>query len=117
MIYWFIFITLEIARNYYMIEVKNTKPVYFQSFILRGWAHLLICIFVFDTQVPADWYPILAFHACSFWLLFDPALNLLRKKPWYYRGKTSGWLDRIPSHIIYWLMKVAALTYCIQYYL
>jgi len=117
MIFWFLFIFLEIFRNWYMIEWAKSKPIYFQSFILRGWAHILICIFVYDVQGPSDWWPILLLHVSSFWLIFDPALNLLRGKKWYYRGTTSGWLDRMPSKVIYWLMKVAALTYVIQWIL
>jgi hypothetical protein len=128
MIYWFIFIALEIARNYYMIVVKKTKPVYFQSFLIRGMAHVFVVGLFYDVTVPSYWpsiyelidldyWPILLFHVTSFWLIFDPLLNLLRGKPWNYRGKTSGWLDRIPSHIIYWLLKVAALTFFIQYLL
>lgn len=128
MIYWFIFIALEIVRNYYMIVVKDKKPVYFQSFILRGWAHISIIVFVYDVTVPSEWlpiykifesdyWPILLFHVTSFWILFDLTLNILRKKPWNYRGKTSGWLDSIPSNIIYWLLKISALTFFIQYLL
>ena len=117
MIFWLLFIALEIGRNWYMIEKLNSKPVYFQSFILRGWAHLLICIFVYDTQDVHDWIPVLLSHVTSFWIIFDPVLNIIRGKKWYYRGATSGWLDRIPSKVVYWLMKVAALTYLIQWFI
>jgi hypothetical protein len=110
---WFLFIAVEIARNYYVIEVRKSKPVYLQSFIFRGWMAIIHGIML--NVDPVSWWPVLAFQMTSFWLVFDLVLNVLRGKPWYYRGETSGWLDRVPSTIIYWLMKAAAFTYMTGY--
>ena len=103
MILWIIFIALEILRNYYLIEVKKSRPIYIQSFIIRGLASIFHGVYL-DVQNMREFTPILAFQVITFWWLFDIGLNLLRRKIWNYRGQNSGWLDPLPDNV-YWILK------------
>lgn len=129
MIYWLLFILLEIGRNYYLIEIKNTKPIYFQSFILRGMAAILTGIFIFESRGTFDniydisqlsywdlfmrWWSVLSFQVASFFTLFSPILNLIRGKKITYRGKDSGWLDSLPVWV-YWFIYIVCLLYTLK---
>jgi len=108
MILWIIYILAEVLIQSYLIDKKNWKPVYFQLFVIRGMAAIVHGIYL-DVS-PETYLPVIVWQVCSFWILFDLGLNIARGKAWYYRGKTSGWLDRIPSGVIYWAGKVIALT-------
>lgn len=119
MIYWFLFIGLEIYRNYFLIEKRRMKPSYLDSFIFRAFFGM-ICLFImyrgFDPlgDYTTIWkaIPIVAFEVSSFYLLFDPILNLLRGKPILYRGKSSGWLDSLSLKLgtpFYILLKIFTL--------
>lgn len=115
MIVWFIFITLEAYRNWHVIEVQKSRPDYLQSFVIRGMAAVLHGIFMGVTE-PSNWYPVLIFQVTSFWILFDPLLNIMRNKPLLYLGDpkkgSSGWLDRLPI-LVYWILKLIALFFLI----
>lgn len=109
MLIWILFIAIEIYRNYYIIEVVESRPDYLQSFIIRGIAAILHGVLVGVTE-PSDWYPILLYQALSFWILFDISLNLVRRKPILYKGETSGYLDRLPLPIYVSLKIVAVIV-------
>jgi len=68
---------------------------YLILFFLRGIAAILHGAFVVDAQ-PGCIVPLFGFYVSSHWLLFDPLLNKIRKKPFDYEGKNSGWLKFIP---------------------
>ena len=124
MIYWFLFIPLEVYRNYFLIEKRKVRPNYLHSFIFRAFFGLLCLIltypYTFDPVVNGlEYWPFVVFECSSFWLLFDPTLNVIRGKPVFYKGKTSCWLDSL-NHIIYWTLKVCALIgliFVTKYYL
>lgn len=116
MIFWLLFISLELYRNYFLIEKKKVKPDYMGSFCYRvffGAVCLIIANPNFDpagdpfTIIQA--LPFFIFQLSSFYLLFDPLLNLLRGKKWNYRGEDSGWLDKLPLWA-YYALKVICLA-------
>jgi hypothetical protein len=116
MIFWFLFIAIEITRNYILIEKLDMRPHYGYSRLIRfgfGAIFLLKAHPEFDpagdvtTIFPAFNYG--CFLASSFYLLFDPALNLLRKKPFWYKGKNSGPLDKL-SKTNYYLLKAGTVV-------
>ena len=113
---WLIFIALEIARNYILIEVLKLRPHYGHSALIRfGFA----VIFLFKrhpefdplgdvtTIFPATTYAL--FQWTSFYLLFDLILNLLRGKPIDYQGKNSRFTDSLDKQM-YYLLKVGAVV-------
>jgi len=110
MIYlWLLFILLDVYRNWYMIEKKKTKPIYLQSFTIRGMAAILHGILM-DVENIDEWTPLLFFQLSSFWVIFDLSLNLLRKKSVFHVGKANlidKYLGTIPE--IYWTLKAIAL--------
>lgn len=104
---WFLFIAAEVWRNYHIIEKNKVVPNYLQSFILRGMASILhgIAVGVVNTK---EYALLIVFQCCSFWIIFDIALNLSRGKSPIHRGK-KGWIAKIPEDG-YWVLKVAALV-------
>lgn len=111
---WLSFIFFEIGRNYFLIEGLEVRPHYGYSAMIR-FAFGAIFLFVrhpeFDplgdvtTIFPAVTYA--CFQWSSFYLLFDPLLNILRGKKFNYQGKNSGTLDRRPQ-AKYYLLKIAS---------
>lgn len=100
MIFWIVFISLELLRNYILIEKRKINPNYLGSFMFRAFFGLVgipLMYPEFDPLGGAFWgaIPAVAFEVSSFYLLFDPILNKLRGKHWLYRGKSSGWLDKL----------------------
>lgn len=111
---WFIYIFLEAYTQYYLIEKRHWRPNYLQLFIIRGMASILVGglvvgvgnlsdyamaqynIEIWMYKQAAAWF---LFASSSFWITFDITLNYLRKRPIDYRGKTSGWLDRMPYRL------------------
>lgn len=107
---WFVFILAETFRNYYIIEVKKLRPDYFQSFVIRSMFAILHCSLVIEEQ--EYWHfttfeiiqyiiPFFIFYLTSFFWFFTFMLNIARKKPWFYRGKNSGFLSRLSDNIYY----------------
>ena len=104
MIYWFLFIALEIYRNYFLITKRSVSPDYGDSLIFRAF-FALIFIFIIYPDFAPFWQdtrtmlwevaPVVAYLVTSFYTLFDPILHKLLKKPnpLTYRGKKSGILD------------------------
>ena len=104
---WIVAILAEAYRNYYIIEIKKSRPNYLQSFVMRGMAAILHGV-LFDPQNMGDYWPVLLFQVTSFWLLFDLSLNFLRHKPVLYIGKSSGWIDRFFT----WIGSENVYFYC-----
>ena len=116
MIYWLIFIALEIARHYRIIEVKKERPSYISSFFFRAFFAIVCLALTYDTFDPFvnffEFTPYMIFQLTSFWILFDLGLNLVRRKPILYNGENSGWLDDVDevfSIQAYYLLKLVAI--------
>lgn len=113
---WIVAILSETYRNYYIIEIKKSRPNYLQSFVLRGMAAILHGI-LFNPHNMGDYLPVLIFQVTSFWLLFEVSLNYLRHKPLLYYGETSGWIDRaftwMGSLNFHFYCKVLAALVCL----
>lgn len=88
---WIAFIIGHAFFDFYKIK-GNDKPIYLQSFIIRGIAAILHAL-LFDPQNTIDWLPVLLFQVTSFWIIFPLLLNGLRRKPALYVGAQSGWID------------------------
>lgn len=88
---WIAFIIGHAFFDFYRIG-KDEKPVYLQSFIIRGMVALLHAL-LFNPKDTIDWMPVLVFQVTSFWLIFPLFLNGLRRKPALYVGAESGWID------------------------
>lgn len=107
---WFIYIFAEAKIQHYLIEKRKWKPNYLQLFFIRGivailfggfigvgsLSHYSITLYDFQMWQYKQGLTLLLFQTTTFWLFFDLTLNYLRDRPWDYRGKTSGWLDRMP---------------------
>jgi hypothetical protein len=108
MLWWLLYIAFDIAVNYYVIEIRKTRPHYGHLRVMRGGASIIHASLIMQVISLQEYGPILLFHLTSFWSLFDPILNKLRKKLLTYRGKNSGWIDRLPEEV-YWPAKVIVL--------
>lgn len=78
------------------VDRDGRKPNYLQVFILRGIAAILHGIY-FNPHNMVEYFPVFVFQVTSFWLLFEGALNVIRKKPLLYYDHEegdSGWIDR-----------------------
>jgi len=104
---WLLYILAEVAIHYYIIEVKKQRPFYLHFFLQRGIASIVHGVLL-DVQNMSEYLPLLALQVTSFWILFDLGLNISRGKPWHYKGKNSGYIDRLPN-TIYWTLKIIAL--------
>lgn len=114
MLFWLLYILSEALMQYKYIEEGN-KPNYGVLFTIRG-IFAIIHGAVLNVQNPTEWIPLLGFQICSFWIIFDLTLNLLRDKNWDYKGKTSGWLDKIP-YKYYYILKVFAIFGTVVFYI
>jgi len=89
---------IPIAANVWA-DANGRKPIYLVMFILRGMAAILHGV-LFDPHTLQDYFPVFIFQVTSFWLLFEIALNIVRKKPILYYDTTehdSGWIDKFFS--------------------
>jgi hypothetical protein len=100
---WLLYILIEIGIHYYIIEIKKSRPFYLHFFLQRGIMAILHGVLL-DVDSWEEYMPIFLFQISSFWIFFDLGLNLMRDKKWWYKGKNSGWLDRLPVGI-YWVLK------------
>jgi hypothetical protein len=107
MAYWLIFIVVDILLNWQMIR-RGVKPIYLVSFFYRGITAILHGGLIMNVHNWRDYWPVFVFQTTSFWILFDLGLNLLRGKPWWYKGASSGYLDRIPTSP-FWVLKLLAI--------
>jgi hypothetical protein len=87
----------------------KTIPNYVVSTIVRGWFFILVGIMVAVT--PETFLEWLLFTTCSFWVIFDLALNLLRRKKWNYLGENS-FIDGLGLKypIPFWVCKFLAFA-------
>lgn len=110
---WLLFIAWEVRRNYRIIEVHKESPDYLNSFFVRAFFGLVALALMSGDYDPfMEWYhslPIVTYEVTSFYLVFDVWLNVRRGKAWNYRGKNSGWLDKLPIHF-YYVLKVVCLV-------
>ena len=116
MIFWLLYPIVEALIQAYQIK-QGIRPNYLQLFVIRGFAAIMFGAIVVQPHKEIEGIILLTFQVSSFWILFDPILNKLRGKPFTYKGKDSGWLDKLPTGI-YWSLKVVALVVAvISYYL
>lgn len=108
---WLLFVALEIARNYVLIEVLDMRPHYGWSRIIRLGAGALFFFWYFPDPATMGFAPwnYALFQWTSFYVSFDLILNKLRGKDWDYTGKDSGPLDKL-SKRKYHLLKAASLV-------
>jgi len=108
MLYWLIYILLEAFIQGKLIK-KGEKPIYLVVFLIRG-AISIIHGVILNVEYNTWQYPILlAFQVCSFEIIFDFFLNLLRLEKWNYKGKSSGWIDKLPYPYWYTLKGLALI--------
>lgn len=108
---WVAFIAIDVWINYRIIEVNDARPNYLLLNIIRGGAFILYGAFVWDFQNQVWYWNIFVYSVASFWLLFDLALNIARKKPLHI-GQNSGYIDQFgfKNPGIYYFGKVCALA-------
>jgi len=113
MIFWIVYILAEAFLQYKSIS-KGNKPNYLQLAIIRGVFSILHGVLI-DVQDIKEYGILVLWQITSFWLIFDPVLNKLRKKSFFYKGKTSGWLDKLPNPLYFYLKIFALLLMIIAY--
>lgn len=93
---WLLYILLDAAGNWYLIEKRKKVPIYWALNLFRGVMAILYGAFVLDVQ--NDFYQVLDWSAQVFLLFpfpFNTALNLFRGKPVDYVGAKSGLIEPI----------------------
>lgn len=108
MILWLVYIASEVTIQAHLIG-KGWKPNYIQLFILRGAASIVHGAII-DVESFGEYFWLLAFQVTSFWILFDLGLNIVRGKELFYKGKNSGWLDKLPWDVYIILKGIAAVV-------
>lgn len=111
MITWLLFISAELLRNLYYIAGKKVSPDYDGSVIIRVFFGVVVLfkenpyldpVGSSFTLLPA--LPFAVWQIASFYLLFDPILNIVRGKKWNHRGENSGkFFDKLPLPVWYGL--------------
>lgn len=122
---WLIFIEFDVWRNWFIIEKEQRRPNYLNSFFIRlGLAILYLSIMVlYDDFLVKSIYHIISvvvFIPTSFWVIFDPSLNIIRgKRGFFYKGENSGWLDKIKvnPYILYKVLSLILAIISVIYYL
>lgn len=113
---WLLYILVDAYINWYIIEKKKTSPHHGIMIILRGMAAIIFgaCIDTQEHQI----LQLVIFTGGSFWLLFDPILNLMRGKSPLYIGKTSK-IDTLGNKYpkTYWILKVVILISVVVAYM
>jgi hypothetical protein len=109
---WLLFIAGDVWISFTIIERNRRRPRYLLLNIMRGIAFILWAKFVVGFEYDIFYLNYFVFATCSFWLLFDGALNAARGKHLLYIGATSGWLDRfgIKHQALYYIAKVIAVV-------
>ena len=102
MIWWIGYIAFDLWRNWHRTVKVKKSPDYLGNFMYRAFFGLVFIFIIYPDFAPfwdnsTIWWaiPVVAFEVSSFYLLFDPILNKLRGKHWLYRGKKSGWIDKL----------------------
>lgn len=109
---WVAYIWIDVWNNYYIIEVNDRRPNYLLMNIVRGVAFVLYGRFVWDLSLDLQALYVFLYCLTSFWILFDLALNIARRKHPLYIGQHSGWIDQygFKYPALYYLGKAVALA-------
>jgi hypothetical protein len=93
---WFLIIVVDVAYNYWLIEVKKQRPNYRNHNIIRLAVGMVYYITIplyepirFDQHVMV---PLMMFT--TFWFCFDLLLNVSRGKYFYYVNPEGSILDQ-----------------------
>jgi hypothetical protein len=92
----------------------DIKPIYFQSFLIRGSASIVHASLVVGIENWSEAGLVIAFQVASFYLTFDAILNFWTGDKWNYQGKSSGYLDKLPMWA-YLGLKVLCLIYLVHF--
>lgn len=118
MTYWLLYITSCLAYNYHKIVIRKKRPDYLTANIWRTFWGAVIWFKANPYLDPVGnpltiWLatPFAVWQLTSFYLLFDPSLNLLRKKSMFYQGENSGWLDSLPKPVYYSLKALCLIGF------
>lgn len=112
---WIVFIAGEAYRNYWMPKRQGKRPNYLGNFMYRSFFGLVCFIMMnpdfdplYDLRTVWQGRWIAGYQVSSFYLSFDPLLNAFMKRRWNYKGKNSGWLDKL-SMGLYYSLKIACV--------
>jgi hypothetical protein len=107
---WLPVIAAFVAVDWYLIERRKIEINHLVEFILRAGCAIIYGGLVFDAQPGWHGFHVISFEALSFWVLFEPALNLARRKRWDYLG-TMAATDRFfrENWATYYMLKLAAV--------
>jgi hypothetical protein len=105
---WAIYIFLDALINWWWIEHKRQVPNYIVLTITRGWFLIIVGILYDINEFNIGWW--MLFCTTSFWVMFDPTLNIMRNLNVFYIG-TNSKIDSIGLRypVLYWIAKVIAL--------
>ena len=116
MLQWIAYIIIDVLVNWYWIEKEKKVPNYIILTIVRIWFFIAAGITV--PIEPSTFLRWLLYCFCSFWVLFDLGINLMRGKRWNYLG-TNSFIDSLgimypqPFWAIKGLCLVIFIYYCI----
>lgn len=119
----FLWVTYPLIEALTQFELRvnyEWKPNYLQLFCIRGIVAIVHGALM-DVEIDALHYYsrfeylqpllLLTFQVTSFWIIFDPVYNHLTDQNIFYRGKESGWMDRLPIKIWYVLKVIALIAF------
>lgn len=90
--------SFEILRNYHIIEVNMSRPVYWKSTVLRLFVGFTVWVsapFIWRDMTYWQWWGMIPMMLTSFWWIFDYGLNFVRRiRPFYYLNPKGSFLDR-----------------------
>lgn len=94
---WLMAVALKSFAHFYIIEIERTDPhkdaqTRIQNWLFTGMASILHGV-AWDVQFMWEYGFIVLFQTLSHMVMFGPGLNMLRKDPYFYLGKGSGWFD------------------------
>lgn len=112
---YFIFIILQLAWHYTVIEVFERVPNHGCHLAIR----VVVAIVIMIMSQELSWINILT-YGIAFWLPFDSILNLLRGKKIWYLGETP--IDKFQKEhpneqVWFWFKTIAFLGLVGAYYL
>lgn len=104
---WLLIPLVNAFIDAWIIERLKQPIDHLIEYIFRGMVAILYGALIFDAQDGPQGMYVLLYEISSFDLVFELALNLLRRKPWNYLGNTAA-LDRFLSkrRPIYYLLKL-----------
>jgi hypothetical protein len=113
LITWMFVVALE-AFIHRSLIVRGHKPNYLQWFIIRGMLAIVHGA-IADVSNMSEYFPLLVFQLCSHFVIFNPLLNKLRSKNFWYLGETSGYMDPFfLKHMwFYKLLYVFTVVWCV----